>query len=181
MRRVRPIGIGALALVLGLTTAAAAAPFQAQVVAVTDGDTLRVLRDGRVEVVRLQGIDAPETGQAYGTRAKQFAAELAFDRTVTVQPTGRDRNGRLLAEVLLPDGRSLNQALVRAGYAWWFRRYSADPILARLETEARADQRGLWSNRDAMPPWDFRQRRSRLAGSLASPARPAHRGAPGVK
>jgi endonuclease YncB( thermonuclease family) len=138
------------------TTAAAAAPFSARVVAVTDGDTLKVLRDGRVEVVRLQGIDAPETGQAYGTRAKQVAAQLAFSQTVTVHPTGRDRNGRLLAEITLPNGRSLNQAMVRAGYAWWFRRYSTDARLAAAEAEARGAQVGLWADPRPMPPWEWR-------------------------
>jgi endonuclease YncB( thermonuclease family) len=122
MRQTHRITLGTVALVLALATLAAAAPpFAARVVAVTDGDTLKVLRDHRVDVVRLQGIDAPESSQAYGTRAKQHAAALAFGQTVTVHPTGRDRHGRLLAEVTLPDGRSLNQALVRAGYAWWFR------------------------------------------------------------
>jgi endonuclease YncB( thermonuclease family) len=37
----------------------------------------------------------------------------------------RDRYGRLVAEVLLPDGRLLNQELVHAGIAWWYRQYAA--------------------------------------------------------
>jgi micrococcal nuclease len=159
----------AFALALGLTlvppSAAAAAAFAARVVAVTDGDTLKVLRDGHVEVVRLQGIDAPEKGQPHGTRAKQFAAQLAFGQTVTVHPAGHDRNGRLLAEVTLPDGQSLNQALVRAGYAWWFRRYSADPRLASAEAAARAAHAGLWVDPHPTPPWEWRRRRGQTLPS----------------
>jgi endonuclease YncB( thermonuclease family) len=56
----------------------------------------------------------------------------------------------------LPDGRSLNQELVRAGYAWWFRRYSADPVLARLEADARRARRGLWADPRPTPPWEYR-------------------------
>jgi endonuclease YncB( thermonuclease family) len=100
----------------------AAQDFAGRVVGITDGDTIKVLREGRAETVRLQGVDAPEKRQAYGERARRFVADLAFERTVVVRATGRDRNGRLLGEILLPDGRSLNQELVRAGYAWWFRK-----------------------------------------------------------
>jgi endonuclease YncB( thermonuclease family) len=133
--------------------------FTGQVIGVTDGDTISVLRAGRREVVRLLGIDAPERRQAYGERAKQHAAALAFGKVVAVEAPGRDRHGRLLAEVRLPDGRSLNQELVRAGAAWWFRRYSTDPTLARLEAEARGARRGLWSDPAPVPPWEHRRGR----------------------
>ena len=125
-------------------------------VGVTDGDTLTVLRAGHAATVRLQGVGAPEKRQAYGDRARRFVAELAFDQTVSVQTTGRDRNGRLLGEVVLSDGRSLNQELVRAGYAWWFRKYSRDARLARLEDEARQGRRGLWADDAPQAPWEYR-------------------------
>lgn len=134
----------------------AAQDFAGRVVGVTDGDTIKVLREGRAETVRLQGVDAPEKRQAYGERARRFVADLAFDRPVVVRATGRDRNGRLLGEVVLPDGRSLNQELVRAGYAWWFRKYSRDVRLARLEEEARQGRRGLWADHAPEPPWEYR-------------------------
>jgi len=155
-------GLAAVWLVVWslLAGTAAAEEFVGRVVGVTDGDTLTVLRARQAERVRLQGVDAPEKRQAYGERAKRFTADLAFDRTVTVRTTGRDRNGRLLGEVVLPDGRSLNQELVRAGYAWWFRKYSRDGRLARLEGEARAGRRGLWADQAPEAPWDFRGRRS---------------------
>lgn len=135
---------------------AAAAEFTGRVVGVTDGDTITVLHAHQSETVRLLGVDAPEKRQAYGDRARRFMAELAFDRTVTVRTDGRDRNGRLLGEVVLPDGRSLSQELVRAGYAWWFRRYSRDVRLARLEEEARQDRRGLWADATPQAPWEYR-------------------------
>ena len=139
-----------------LTGPAAAAEFTGRVVGVTDGDTITVLHDHQSETVRLLGVDAPEKRQAYGDRARRFTAELAFDRTVTVRTGGRDRNGRLLGEVVLPDGRSLSQELVRAGYAWWFRKYSQDVRLARLEEEARQDRRGLWADAAPQAPWEYR-------------------------
>ena len=85
-------------------------------------------------------------GRPSATRAKQFTSGLAFGKTVVVRVRGRDRYGRTIGDVILPDGRNLNQELVRAGYAWWFRRYSADQRLAALEAQARASRRGLWAD-----------------------------------
>jgi endonuclease YncB( thermonuclease family) len=66
----------------------------------------------------LHGIDTPEKTQPFGTGARQFAGELVFGQTVTVQVHDTDRYGRLVGEVMLPDGRSLNRELVKAGLAW---------------------------------------------------------------
>jgi endonuclease YncB( thermonuclease family) len=144
-----------------LVAPVAAEEFTGRVVGVSDGDTIKVLHAHQSETVRLLGVDAPERRQAYGDRARRFTAELAFARTVTVRANGRDRNGRLLGEVVLPDCRSLNQELVRAGYAWWFRKYSRDMRLAHLEEEARQDRRGLWADAAPQAPWEYRISRRR--------------------
>ncbi len=61
--------------------------------------------------------------------------------------------------VLLPDGRSLNHELVRAGLAWMYRRYINDQSLSDLEEEARVARRGLWATLNPVPPWARRQQR----------------------
>ena len=134
-------------------------PFHARVVGVTDGDTITVL-DGTTPVkVRLNGIDSPEKGQPFGARAKQLTSKLAFGIDVTVRPLGRDRYGRVLGEVILPDGRVLNRELVAAGMAWHYARYSKDETLARLERQARKGRVGLWSKPRPVAPWEFRAAR----------------------
>jgi endonuclease YncB( thermonuclease family) len=106
---------------------ASAEDFTGKVVGISDGDTLTVLR-GRTSVkIRLHGIDAPEAGQDFGTRAKQAASDLAFGKVVTVRPVTTDRYGRTVALVVLPDGRTLNHELVRSGFAWWFQKYALAP------------------------------------------------------
>ncbi len=118
--------------------------------------------NGKGKRIRLHGIDCPEKRQAFGNRAKQFTSTLVFGKTVTVQFVDRDRYGRTVAEVLLPDGRSLNRELVRAGFAWWYWRYAPDDeTLAQLEREARGAQRGLWADPHAVPPWEWRIMRKR--------------------
>ena len=134
--------------------------FLGRVVGVADGDTIDVLRESRPVRVRLHGIDCPERGQAFGRQARQYTSKLAFGRTVTVHVRGMDRYGRSVADVLLPDGISLNRELVRAGLAWHYVRYSADKTLASLESEARASPRGLWADARPVPPWEFRRERS---------------------
>jgi len=104
-----------------------------------------VLHNGKGERIRLHGIDCPEKRQAFGNRAKQFTSKLVFGNTVTVQVMDRDRYGRTVGVVLLPDGRSLNHELVRAGLAWMYRRYTNDQSLSDLEAEARVAGRGLWA------------------------------------
>ena len=116
---------------------------------------------GRPDPVRLSGIDCPESHQGFGTRAKQFTSQLAFGREVKVVVRDTGRYGRTVGEVILPDGRSLNHELVRAGLAWWYRQYAAnDRTLENLEREARAAKRGLWVEADPTPPWEFRRTRS---------------------
>jgi endonuclease YncB( thermonuclease family) len=68
-------------ILLILPIQALASDYPARVVGISDGDTLTVLTAEKKQVkIRLHGIDAPETGQDYGQRAKQAASELAFDK-----------------------------------------------------------------------------------------------------
>ncbi len=148
-----------LALIAGQTLAA---DFTGRVVGVADGDTITVLHSGKPVRIRLNGIDSPEKRQAFGKRAKQFTSRLTYGKAVTVKDLGQDRYGRTIGDVILPDGRVLNQELVKAGFAWWYRRYAPDDeILKQLEHEARGAKRGLWADPHAVPPWEWRGRRSK--------------------
>jgi endonuclease YncB( thermonuclease family) len=154
-----------ISTILWLAAPCWAIDFVGKVIGVTDGDTLTVLREGRPERIRLVGIDAPEHGQPFGTRAKQAASALAFGEEVTVRTIGHDRYGRTLGEVVLPDGRLLNHELVRQGFAWWYRHYSSDQRLATLEAEARTARRGLWADPEPIPPWEWRRAQHPVRGS----------------
>lgn len=142
--------------------------FSGLVVGVIDGDTIDVLVDNSGERqasgskftarVRLADIDCPEKGQPFGQRAKQATSGLCFGKMVRVRGERKDRNGRLLGEVILPDGKSLNEELIRLGYAWWFERYSTKTALQAIQSEARDARRGLWAEENPVPPWDWRKR-----------------------
>jgi len=151
---VRTAVFGAL---LVLAIPALADSFTGKVVGVTDSDPIEVMHDGRAEKVRLVGIDCPEKAQPFGQRAKQATSELAFGTVVTVTAPQRDRYGRRLGDVTLPDGRNLNRELVKLGMAWWYRKYSKDERLEVTEIAARQARVGLWAEPDPEPPWEWRR------------------------
>jgi micrococcal nuclease len=140
-----------------------------KVVGVQDGDTITVLQNGRPRRVRLYGIDAPEKSQPFGKRARQFAAKKVFGKVVTVKIKAKaGKYGRVIGEVFV-EGRSLNEALVRSGLAWWYRKYARRAkVLAVLESEAKRARRGLWSDTKPTPPWVFRHKRQGLRCNIVS-------------
>ena len=76
-------------------------------------------------------------GKAIGKQAKHAVADLAFGKEVTVQTHGHDKYTRTLGDVILLDGMNLNQALVKQGWCWWYRKYApGDTVLEGREWEA---------------------------------------------
>jgi micrococcal nuclease len=145
---------------VGCTGSTHATDFQAKVIHIADGDTITVLNDANEKIkIRLNGIDCPEKAQAYGNKAKRFTKELVAGKTVIIQAFDQDKYGRTIGDVILDDGRNLNHELVKAGYAWWYRKYApGNAVLEKFEKEAREAKAGLWNNPHPIPPWDFRHR-----------------------
>ncbi len=135
---------------------------------VIDGDSLKVAGSE----IRLFGVDAPELTQSCysneveipcGAMAKDVLAGLIGGAVLTCQKRGTDPFGRIVA-TCQTSGLDVGDALVRSGWAFAFRRYGDDYVLA--EMRARAAGAGVWQ-------WDFRTpedyRASRQA-ALQSPA-----------
>lgn len=128
---------------------------RAAVVAVIDGDTIRVEVGGDVIPVRYIGIDAPETGYSDGapewmaTEATEANRRLVEGQTVYLERdvSDTDRYDRLLRYVFLDDGMFVNAELARLGYAE-AKSYAPDTarqeLLDRMERQAREAGRGLW-------------------------------------
>jgi endonuclease YncB( thermonuclease family) len=143
-----------------------------------DGDTLDVTTSAGVVRVRLEGIDAAEGGQRCNLRwlgtwdcgraAGLALAQLIENKNVSCDDRGVDKYGRRLG-VCAADGRDLNAALVRAGLAWAFTRYS--DLYVAEETEARKARLGVWQAA-TMTPWDWRAQQKLPAGHREAAARP---------
>ena len=130
-----------------------------EVVQVQDGDTLTVKTErNRLHKVRLADIDAPEMGQPFGKPARRLAVDLALEKTVRVNYTFKDKYGRLIGEVFLPDGKLLNEEMLKAGLAWHYRvKHPHSSFLEKLEYKAWQKNLGLWLQKAPVPPWEFRR------------------------
>ncbi len=155
-----------------------------RVVRVADGDTITVLAapEGRVpsraarqrhdgvlvggikredpapavsHKIRLHGIDAPESGQAFGNAAKSHLSSLVAGRNVRVKWKSRDKYGRILGVVYL-DGKDINLEMLKAGFAWHYKRFDSTPAYAQAESAARTAKKGLWADKNPIQPELFR-------------------------
>lgn len=133
------------------------------VVRITDGDTLTVLVDQQPHKIRVVGIDAPERRQPFGERSKQNLAALAFNKNAIADCTKKDRYKRDLCRVFV-GGQDVGLKQITDGMAWWYRKYAHEQrptdrvAYEQAEVMARRGRVGLWVDRDAVPPWEWRKR-----------------------
>lgn len=136
---------------------------------VVDGDTLDINcpdSQNRYTRIRLLGIDAPEikteSGEMYfGREASIFAKKSASGKHVSIYldegNSTRDKYGRLLAYVCLPDGVFLNEIMLSDGFAYAYTKYkhSFYNKYNQLESRARSNKKGLWLNvkPEQFPHW----------------------------
>jgi micrococcal nuclease len=130
---------------------------EAQVVGVTDGDTIDVRIEGRNYDLRYIGINTPEINhptkglEPFGPEATEANRRLVEGQTVYLEGdvSGKDRYGRLLRYVYLPDGLMINAALVWQGYAHAVS-YPPDvkhqSLLRQMQHDAQSNDRGLWGS-----------------------------------
>jgi len=132
------------------------------VLTVHDGDTMRVQpADGEAVSIRVYGVDCPELGQPYGTSARDMTAQLLKGQRVEIIPAQKRKSyKREVAVVMLPDGSTLEDALVSAGMAWVDGRYCKQlpdcDQWRQHQAEAKAARRGLWADDSPIPPWTWR-------------------------
>lgn len=156
MKRLLPF---ALALTAGL---ASAATLEGYVVGVADGDTITLLDAAKQQhKIRLSGIDAPESHQAFGQKSKASLSALVFNRQVVAQCSKTDKYRREICKVLV-GGVDINLEQVKAGMAWWYRHYASEQPRQDQETyeaaefNAKIRRLGLWADKNPTPPWDWR-------------------------
>lgn len=154
-----------------LFTVAAVAQITGKVVGIADGDSFTLLTsDNKQLKIRLHGIDCPEKKAPFGQQAKTFTSDLIFGKYVTIKQTAKDRYRRTVAIVYLPDGRILNEELLKAGMAWHYRQHDKNPRWSKMEQQARIAKRGLWQAPHPEPPWEYRKQNKKPRSLERSPA-----------
>ncbi len=87
---------------------------------------------------------------------------MVFGKDVTLHRYGKDKYGRTLAAVFLPDGTNVNHALVKDGWCWRYRKYvRGDTEHEGLQKSARETKKGLWSDPQPVPPWEQKKHGAR--------------------
>ena len=125
---------------------------------VVDGDTLAVNIDGKQEVLRLIGINTPETVdprkpvECFGAEASAKAKEILTGKQVSLEAdktqSERDKYGRLLRYVYLEDGTNFNKSMIEQGYAYEYTyntpyKYQAD--FKAAQQQSKDNKMGLWA------------------------------------
>lgn len=129
-----------------------------KVIAIIDGDTYDVLLQGEKTVrVRMEGIDAPEKGMPFYQKSKKYLSDLCFGKQIKIIISGVDNHERFLAYSFLENGKELSQEMIKAGLAWHFKKYNSDSELSELELEAKTLRKGIWIDKNPMPPWENRK------------------------
>lgn len=130
--------------------------FWAKVIGVTDGDTITVLLAERQYKIRLSGIDAPETGQAFGTKAKKHLSKLVFGKHISGTTESVGKYGRNIC-TLTAEGKRVDLDLLKNGLAWHYLAYSNDSQRTAKEQLAKDAQINIWSESGPIPPWEWRR------------------------
>ncbi len=130
-----------------------------KVVKVIDGDTVDVLIDGKVERLRLIGINTPETldprkpVECFGIEASNKAKELLTDKYVFLESDPsqgeRDKYQRLLRYVFFENGESFNLQMIQEGFAHEYTYdlpYKYQIQYKEAEKYARENKIGLWGD-----------------------------------
>jgi len=147
--------IGGLFLLISLSVWAQT---MGKVIKIKDGDTVVVLlADKTQQTIRLAEVDCPENGQAFGNNAKKFTSDQVFGKNIVFYQVGKDRYGRSIAGIFYDGDKYLSREIVKAGFGWWYFKASKNTELRKLQDEAKQNRLGLWSDKNAISPWDFRK------------------------
>ncbi len=146
-----------------LCTPVVAQAWPGDVLAVHDGDTVRVQSaDGKGVSIRVYGVDCPELGQPYGTEARDLTVRLLSGKRVEIIPaqTRKSYKREVAGVVLLEDMMVMQDVLISVGLAWVDNRFckmAVCDLWRQHQADAKAARRGLWSADSPIPPWTWRR------------------------
>lgn len=152
-------------LIFVLSLPVYAEEFEGKVISVMDGDTVRVLVGSKQVKVRLFGIDAPESKQAFGKQSEKELKSLVWKKEVKVVVKDIDQYGRTVGVLFIND-LEVNLEMVKRGMAWVYRDFNKDKKYLEAEEVARKSELGLWRDKNPTPPWLFRKNEKSLRNNI---------------
>lgn len=135
---------------------------QGRSVHVADGDTFTLLDDNNtLHRIRLDGIDAPEKGQAFGNVSREYLAKMIVGKRLTVTFTEKDKYGRILGKVSTDSIVDINLLAIESGMAWHYSYFNSEKKYANAEKEAKRKKIGLWIDANPIIQYEFRKSNSK--------------------
>jgi endonuclease YncB( thermonuclease family) len=141
---------------------------QFKVVQVYDGDTIKVIDNGKEVTIRLVGIDAPEIsrikhvpGQPFCLSAKEYLSNLVLNKVINIKFYGKDDSENSLGEIFA-EKVNINIEMINAGLAEVYRGVPVHNLeintYREAERKAKEAVKGIWELRDQyFSPWDWRE------------------------
>lgn len=152
-----------IAVLCLLATSASAETLTGIVVGIADGDTLTLLDANRQQhKIRLMGIDAPESHQPFGQKSKTQLSAMTFNREATAECGKIDKYHRRICKIVVA-GVDINLEQIKSGMAWHYKQYANEQSPSDREDytvgefNAKIRRLGLWSDKNPIPPWDWRR------------------------
>ncbi|GAB6113032.1 hypothetical protein JCM14713_27900 [Desulfomicrobium salsuginis] len=102
--------------------------------------------NGKIVRIHLYGVEAPRKSQYFGDECTQYFARLVESKSIHVINVGRDLLGRMRSMVWT-EGLSVNEEMVRAGYAWVSNPLGLSPSCEKwmgVQVAAMESKAGLW-------------------------------------
>lgn len=152
----KPALLPILVSIFLLSSCASTGRLTGRVVKVQDGDTFTLLTIANDQVkIRLYGIDAPEKGQDFSRKSKEYLSDLVAGKKVTVEHKGTDQYKRVLG-IAYVNKLNVNEEMLRQGFAWRYK-YNKDPHYLELQEKARKKKLNIWSQKNPVDPWQWRK------------------------
>jgi micrococcal nuclease len=132
---------------------------------VIDGDTYQVTKDGKTDVIRVIGINSPETVdprkpvECFGKEASERAKSVLTDKKVRLEADDSqgdtDKYGRLLRYIFTEKGTDVGLWLIKDGYAYEYTYnlpYKYQSTYKDAQSQAKTNKSGLWSDGACVTP-----------------------------
>lgn len=149
MYKIKNFGFNLIFVVFFIFSFIAFSQEKAKVLKVYDGDTIKVILNKKIEIVRLIGIDCPERNEKGFWQALNFTKRLILHKKVIVEydQEKRDKYGRLLTYIFLENGKFVNEEILKEGHAKFILISPNDKYKERLklaEKNAKISKKGVW-------------------------------------
>ena len=136
--------------------------FHGKVFRVWGGDYFDLRINQVIHYVCLEGVDSPKPGQPYGNKAREELRRITGDSELRIVVKWLDKSKTAFVRAWVPAKSDkepeidIGLELIKRGFGWYDgSTFDGDAEYQSAEAKAREAKRGLWSQPNPIPPWDY--------------------------